>query len=200
MIRSEIRGNTGLATTGGLNRVFGGIAFGLGVGFVDSTVIRDNIARSEHTGLTGGAFPPAGATGGLVHLPSDDELIVENSRIEHNRAFAISAVSSIAAGGAALAGTGTSLRLTTFRRTDVIANLAEAGTRAVGGLANNNAAALLERGTIAANTAAATGATGSASGGVDTGFLGTAKTTLVRGTVSDNVAQGADAVGLTCTG
>lgn len=191
--RTQVRNNTAFASTEGLNRAFGGIAFGAGPGFVDRTVIRDNTARSEHRGSTGASLPLAGAIGGFAHLPSNDELVIDESVIEDNRGFAVSGVSSAAAGGGSLAGTST--RTTTMTRTDVIHNVAESGSYSVGGIANNNVVLVLENSNITNNTASASEATGLAAGGVATGFLDVAHTTITRSSLVENAAHGLDAVG-----
>jgi hypothetical protein len=189
--RSEIRGNTSHAASARFHRAFGGVLFGAGTSRMERTVIRENIARSEHTGTTGTGLV-AGAIGGFAHLLGT-ELVVDNSVIQANRAFAVSAVGSGSAG--AIASGGTVTQVTTLIRTDVIDNVAESGTFAVGGIDNNSTTFVLERSTFSGNTASAMFPSGVAVGAIATGFFGPAHTSLERSSVTANVALGSTATG-----
>jgi hypothetical protein len=185
--RSEVRNNRAFASTQALNRAFGGMVIGAGPGYLVGTTVSDNVARSEHTGLTGAGLV-AGAIGGVTHLPGNDQLVIANSIIRGNRASAVSAVGSGAAGGMVN-------RFTMITGTQVVGNIAEAGTFAAAGIANHNAALVLEKSTIKQNIATATEANGLAAGGIATGYLGVASTTLNKSSVVENLAYGDDAVG-----
>ena len=185
--RTEVRNNSAFVSSADANRAFGGMVIGAGQGFVYGAIIRDNTARAEHTGTTGSGLV-AGAIAGLTHLPSPDELVISETIIQGNRAVAVSAVGSGAAGGLLT-------RITTVTGTAVIGNTAEAGTFAGGGVVNHNAPMRFENGSIQGNLASATEPGGLAAGGMVTGYLGPASTALVLSSVVDNAAHGADAVG-----
>ena len=185
--RSEVRNNSAFASTASVSRAFGGLAIGAGPGYLDRTTVSNNVARSEHTGGTGSGFL-AGATGGIIHLSSNDQLVIDKSLIERNRGYAVSAVGSGAAGGM-------TSRFTRITGTDVVGNFAEAGTLAAGGIANHNAVLVLDKSNIAGNIASVTEAAGTAAGGVATGYLGVASTKLTKSSVVHNSASGGGAIG-----
>jgi hypothetical protein len=185
--RSDVRGNSALASTASFNRTFGGIALAAGAAHLTRTTISENVARSEHTGTTGSGLAAA-AIGGIGRPSGDDELVMDNVLVQGNRAFAVSAVGSGATGGIQ---SGTA----TIARSDVVGNLAEAGSFAAGGLANHDGAVELERSHLTGNTATANSPAGLAAGGMATGYLGAASTIITRGSVTGNSALAADATG-----
>jgi hypothetical protein len=193
LIRSEIRGNTAFASSEVFNRAFGGMLIGAGDSRIENTVIRDNVARSEHTGGATGTIPLiAGAIGAIGHLQGAS-LVISRSEIRNNRAISSSAVSSGSAG--AIASGGTVKQLTTLIDTEVIDNIAEAVTYAVGGVGNNSTTFVLERSTFRGNRASATAADGRAVGGIGSGFFGASRTKLVRSRVTANAAKASAATG-----
>jgi hypothetical protein len=185
--RTEVLGNSAFTRSAVVNRAFGGMVIGAGQGFVSGAVIQGNTARAEHTGTTGSGLV-AGAIAGLTHLPSPDELVIAGTLIQGNVAVAVSAVGSGAAGGLLT-------RITTVTGTAVIGNAAEAGTFSGGGVVNHNAPMVFENGSIQGNLAVATDPGGLAAGGMVTGYLGPASTSLITSSVVGNTAVGADAVG-----
>jgi len=185
--KTEVRSNSAFVSSPVANRAFGGMAIGAGQGLVYGAVIRDNTARAEHTGTTGSGLV-AGAIAGITHLPSPDELVIGKTIIQGNRAVAVSAVGSGAAGGLLT-------RITTVTGTDVSGNTAEAGTFSAGGVVNHDAPMVFENGSIQGNVASATDSGGLAAGGMVTGYLGPASTALIGSTVVNNTAVGADSVG-----
>lgn len=79
--------------------------------------------------------------------------------------------------------------------TDVIGNVAEAVTYAVGGIGNNSTTFLVERSAFRGNRASATAADGRAVGGIGTGFFGASRTKLTRSRVTANTAKASSASG-----
>ena len=151
------------------------------------------MARSEHTGATKGPVPlVAGAIGAIGHLQGAS-LVISGSEIRNNSAMSASAVGSGSAG--AIASGGTVKQLTTLIDTDVIDNVAEAVTYAVGGIGNNSTTFLVERSAFRGNRASATAADGRAVGGIGTGFFGASRTKLTRSRVTANTAKASSATG-----
>jgi hypothetical protein len=189
LLRTNVSHNRAYASTGLNNRALGGMAIGPGPGYMHRITVKDNFAQSEHTGSTGSTAsgPVAGAIGGITHFPSHDDLMIDSSLIHGNRAIASSAISSGAVGGM--------VNRFTLTNTDVIGNTAQAGTFAAGGIANQATVLALESTNVVDNTATATEPGGVAAGGVSTGYLGPASTSILLGKVNGNIAHGVDVAG-----